>query len=56
MSIFVGYPLLVEGHVVGVLALFAREELPEVYLDASGSLALIIALASEHLPVQENHP
>ena len=55
MSIFVGYPLLVEGH-VEVLALFAREELPEVYLDASGSLALIIALASEHLPVQENHP
>lgn len=56
MSFFVGYPLLAEGDVAGVLALFARESLPEVYLDALGSLALIIALASERLPAQEDLP
>ena len=56
MSVFVGYPLLAEGRVAGVLALFAREPLPEVYLDALGSLALIIALASERLPAQEDLP
>ncbi|TMD84539.1 MAG: PAS domain S-box protein [Chloroflexi bacterium] len=56
MSVFVGYPLLAEGRVAGVLALFAREPLPEVYLDALGSLALIIALASERLPAQKDLP
>ncbi|TMD66305.1 MAG: PAS domain S-box protein [Chloroflexi bacterium] len=56
MNVFVGYPLLAEGRVEGVLALFARELLPDVYLDALGSLALIIALASEHLPAQEDLP
>ncbi len=55
MSIFVGYPLLVESRVGGVLALFAREPLPEVLLDALGSLALIMAQASEHLQSVENH-
>jgi PAS domain S-box-containing protein len=55
MSIFVGYPLLVEGRVVGVLALFARVPLPEVLLDALGSLALIMAQANEHLKSAENH-
>ena len=56
MSVFVGYPLLVENRVVGVLALFARELLPAVYLDTLGSLALIIGLAIERLPVQEELP
>jgi PAS domain S-box-containing protein len=55
MSIFVGYPLLVESGVVGVLALFAREPLPEVILDALGSLALIMAQASERLQAEEDH-
>jgi hypothetical protein len=52
----VGYPLLVENRVVGVLALFARELLPAVYLDALGSLVLIIGLAIERLPDQEKSP
>lgn len=56
MSIFVGYPLMVEDHVAGVLALFAREKLPEVYLDALESLALIISLASGRLLAHENLP
>jgi PAS domain S-box-containing protein len=56
MNVFVGYPLLAEGRVAGVLALFAREPLPEVYLDALGSLALIIALASERLREQVDLP
>ena len=55
MSIFVGYPLLVESGVVGALALFACEPLPEVFLDALGSLALIIAQASERLQEEEDH-
>jgi hypothetical protein len=53
MSVFVGYPLLVESRAVGVLALFAREPLPEVLLDALGSLALIIAQASERIQAEE---
>ncbi len=53
MSVFVGYPLLGESGVVGVLALFARGPLPEVFLDGLGSLALIIALAREHIQPEE---
>jgi PAS domain S-box-containing protein len=50
MSVFVGHPLLTDGRVVGVLALFAREPLADVYLDELWTLALIIALTSERLP------
>jgi GAF domain-containing protein len=55
MSFFAGYPLLVASGVVGVLALFACEPLPEVFLDALGSLSLITAQASERLQAQEDH-
>ncbi len=53
MSAFVGYPLLVESRAVGVLALFAREPLAEMLLDALGSLALIMAQASERIQAEE---
>ncbi len=47
------------AHLLGQPALLvpfprARESLPEVYLEALGSLALIIALASERLREQED--
>ena len=52
MRVFVGHPLLSEGRVVGVLGLFAREPLADVYLEELWTLALIIALTSERLPAQ----
>ena len=45
MVSFAGYPLLVEGRAVGVLAMFARRALPERTLGALGAIADGIALA-----------
>ncbi|MHC4321463.1 MAG: HD domain-containing phosphohydrolase, partial [Planctomycetota bacterium] len=44
MIAFAGYPLLVDGHLVGVLAMFARELLTEDTLDALAPLTDEIAL------------
>ena len=37
MVAFAGYPLVVEDRLVGVMAMFAREELSEDTLEALGS-------------------
>jgi PAS domain S-box-containing protein len=55
MSVFVGYPLPGKSGVVGVLALFAYEPLSETFLEALGTLALIIGRASEYLLAGEDH-
>ncbi len=41
---FAGYPLIVEDRVVGVVAMFSRQTLPEVSLKAMGSAANAISL------------
>lgn len=43
MVAFAGYPLLVDGKLVGVLALFAREAIPEDTLAALESIADLVA-------------
>jgi two-component system, cell cycle sensor histidine kinase and response regulator CckA len=40
---FAGYPLIVDDRLVGVLAMFARQPLSEVVLEALGSVAYAIA-------------
>ena len=54
MSVFVGEPLRVESGVVGVLALFADEPLPEVFLEALSSLTMIIAQAIQCIQAEED--
>jgi hypothetical protein len=54
MSVFVGEPLLVESGAVRVLALFADEPLPEVFLDALSSLTMIIAQAIQCIQAEED--
>ena len=43
MVAFAGYPLIVEGKVVGVMALFARQALAEDTLEALASVADVLA-------------
>ncbi|GAC1453212.1 MAG: hypothetical protein PVSMB4_13960 [Ktedonobacterales bacterium] len=52
MIAFAGYPLIVEGRVVGVLGLFARHELPNSTLDVLASVADEIAIAIEQVKAQ----
>jgi PAS domain S-box-containing protein len=52
MVAFAGYPLLLEGRVLGVLALFARRPLADDVLKALGSVADSIALGIEHKRAQ----
>ena len=47
MVAFAGYPLLLEGRVLGVLAMFARRPLPEDILAGLGSVADSLALGIE---------
>lgn len=44
MVAFAGYPLVVEGQLVGVMALFARHPLSDTTLEALGSVASSVAL------------
>ena len=44
MVAFAGYPLLVEGNVVGVMALFARNPLSPAVLEAMASISNAVAL------------
>jgi PAS domain S-box-containing protein len=54
MIAFAGYPLLVDGRTVGVLAMFARHTLSERTLSALGAVADGIALAiARHLAADE---
>ncbi len=45
MVAFAGYPLLVEGDLVGVMALFSKRALPESTLEALETVANVVALA-----------
>ncbi|MDQ3913119.1 MAG: PAS domain S-box protein [Actinomycetota bacterium] len=47
MVAFAGYPLVVEERLVGVVAMFSREELAEDTLEALGSVADVIAKGIE---------
>jgi len=47
MIAFAGYPLLVEDRLLGVMAMFSREQLPEDTLDAMASVADVISQGIE---------
>jgi PAS domain S-box-containing protein len=53
MVSFAGYPLLVEDRLVGVLAMFARRELPGDTLEALASIANVIAQGVERRRAEE---
>ncbi len=53
MVAFAGYPLAVDGRVVGVVALFARQALSDVTLEALGAVADEIALGIEGRRAEE---
>ncbi len=53
MVAFAGYPLLIEGELVGVMACFARKPLSKAVLDAMGSVSNIIALGIERKRIEE---
>src|SRR5260370_29222083 len=54
MVSFAGYPLLVEGRLVGVLAMFARRFLGQVTLEALEVVADGIAQGIERKQAEEN--
>jgi signal transduction histidine kinase/ActR/RegA family two-component response regulator len=54
MVAFAGYPLLVEGQLVGVMAMFAREPLPEETLELLALIADIIAQGIERRRAEED--
>jgi PAS domain S-box-containing protein len=53
MVAFAGYPLIVEGRVVGVMALFARQEVAEDTLEALASVADVIAQGIQRKRAEE---
>jgi PAS domain S-box-containing protein len=53
MVAFAGYPLLVEGHLVGVLAMFARDALSPETLEALASVADTVGQGIERKQAQE---
>lgn len=53
MVAFAGYPLIVEDRLIGVMALFAREELVQDTLQALGSIAGVIAQGIERKRAEE---
>jgi len=53
MVAFAGYPLIVDGPLVGVMGMFARRTLNEFVLKALGAVADEIALAIEHKHYEE---
>jgi signal transduction histidine kinase len=52
MVSFAGYPLLIEGRVVGVMAVFARHLLPTMTLDTMRAAAKAIALGIDHKQIE----
>ena len=58
---FAGYPLLIEGRVVGVMAMFARHTLTDATIQALSSIADNVSLGIEHklaeklLQISEHH-
>ncbi|HXV99136.1 MAG TPA: GAF domain-containing protein, partial [Anaerolineae bacterium] len=53
MVAFAGYPLLIEGRLVGVMAMFARKPLADDTLQAMEAVANTIALAIERKQAEE---
>jgi PAS domain S-box-containing protein len=53
MVAFAGYPLVVEGRVVGVMAMFARQALAQDTLEALASVAAALAQGIERKRVEE---
>ncbi|GAC1400233.1 MAG: hypothetical protein NVSMB49_12060 [Ktedonobacteraceae bacterium] len=53
MISFAGYPLLIEGRVVGVMAVFARHVLPPMTLDVMRAAAKAIALGIDHKQIEQ---
>jgi GAF domain-containing protein len=53
MVAFAGYPLMVEGRVVGVMAMFARQALPQYTLEALASVAAVLSQGIERKRVEE---
>jgi PAS domain S-box-containing protein len=53
MAAFAGYPLIVEGHLVGVLAMFARDALSPETLEALASVADTVGQGIERKQAQE---
>jgi PAS domain S-box-containing protein len=53
MVAFAGYPLLVKGRVVGVMAMFSRHTLSEVTLEALASISNNIAMGIESKRAEE---
>lgn len=44
MVAFAGYPLIVDGNTIGVMAMFARQHLPDTVIDAMSSVANELAV------------
>jgi PAS domain S-box-containing protein len=53
MVAFAGYPLIVDDRLLGVMALFSRDELPEDTLDALASVADLISQGIERKRAEE---
>ena len=52
MVSFAGYPLLIEGRLVGVMAVFARHPLPTMTLDTMRAAAKAVALGIDHKQIE----
>ncbi len=53
MQSFAGYPLMVDGNIVGVMALFSKQELTKSTLDILASIADEIALGISHADAEK---
>lgn len=53
MVAFAGYPLIIEGRLVGVIAMFARKTLPEFTIRALAAVADVVALGVVHKQDEE---
>jgi signal transduction histidine kinase/CheY-like chemotaxis protein len=53
MVSFAGYPLILDGHTIGVMAMFAQHPLSETTLSAMSSVAHGIALGMERKRIEE---
>ena len=54
MIAFAGYPLIVEDKIVGVMAMFAKQQLTETALNALASIADSVGLGIEHKQAEKN--
>ncbi len=54
MNSFAGYPLIIEDHLIGVMAMFAQKPLTKITLKALAAVSDSIALGIERKRVEEN--